>query len=378
MSMVFSFGQPLLDPARKTGLVLCGMGGPDGPEAVEPFLRNLFRDPAILPMPKWLGFGLSRMLARRRAPAVRLRYAAISPDSASPQLQTTTEQALELARRMNLAGDHSSLPTDVPPRGQVVGGVAMRYWHPFPKEAIAQLLDQGVEQFLVVPTYPQFAGATTGSTLEFVRKGVESLAPAATVHEVVDWHMLPGYLQALAEPVSAAVTGWMGMGADPKECAVVYVAHSLPEKFIERGDPYLDQVNASVEGASRRVETAVFEQDRQGFLADMSFRNSDSKTRVAFQSKVGPIKWLGPEVTREVGRLANAGCRRLFVQPISFTCEHVETLHELDIELRDIAAGLGIEDFARGPALNLHPGWLDSLASELTATAFEPEVGAHV
>ncbi len=266
----------------------------------------------------------------------------------------------------------------------------MRYWPPFPKRTIADLLDQGAEQFLVVPAYPHYAGATTGSTLQFVREGIESLAPAATVREVIDWHMLPGYLEALAEPVTAAITDWITEQHDPRECALLYVAHSLPEKFIEQGDPYLDLVSASVEEAHRMVTAAVTERvdtdlaaNRSslavpGFMANLASQNDGSEPRLVFQSKVGPIKWLGPEITAEVDRLAAKGCRRLFVQPVSFTCEHIETLHELDIQLKEHVSDLGFEDFARGPALNLHSGWLDSMASELIATAFEPKVSAHV
>ena len=364
--------QPLLDPARKTGLILCGMGGPDGPEAVEPFLRNLFRDPCILPVPRWLTPALSWLLARRRAPFVRRRYAMISPDSATPQLETTRDQATLLAGRL---GD-SQLPT--------IAAVAMRYWHPFPRETIDELLKQGAEQFLVVSAYPQYAGATTGSTLKFVREGIEAAAPGAAVHEVNQWHLLPGYLQALAEPVAAALGGWMDQQAPPGECALLYVAHSLPEKFIEQGDPYLDQVTATAAAAHKIVESALAGKDEQHFLtkmyeqAGLGGQGDDPGPKVVFQSKVGPIKWLGPQIKEEVGRLAAAGCRRLFVQPLSFSCEHIETLHELDIALKSDAARLGIEDFARGPALNLHTGWLNSLADELVAGAFELEVEPHV
>jgi ferrochelatase len=100
--------------------------------------------------------------------------------------------------------------------------------------------------------------------------------------------------------------------------------------------------------------------------------------RLVFQSKVGPIRWLGPLITAEVPRLAAAGCRRLFVQPVSFTCEHIETLHELDIELNEQAGQLGIAEFRRGPALNLAPVWLDSLAEALAARAFPAEVRTDV
>lgn len=354
--------QPRLDPARRTGLIVCGMGGPDGPEAVEPFLRNLFRDPCILPVPRLLTPALSWLIARRRSPFVRARYAMISPDSSTPQLQTTRDQAALLALRLNAAGL------------DVVDGVAMRYWHPFPGQTAAELIARGAEQFLVVPAYPQYACATTGSTLKFVREGIEQHAPDAVIHDVMDWHLLPGYVQAIAEPAIDAVRGWIAEGADPRECALLYVAHSLPQKFVDQGDPYLDQVTAGVRAAHARLHEALDDREGRHFLAALG---CGSGPALVFQSKVGPIKWLGPEITAEIGRLAGMECRRVFVQPVSFTCEHVETLHELDIELKEDVAALGVTDFARGAALNLNTGWLDSLAGELARTAFVPQERAH-
>lgn len=351
--------QPRLDPARKTGLILCGMGGPDGAAAVEPFLRNLFRDPCILPVPRLLTPALSWLIARRRAPFVRERYALISPDSSTPQLQTTRDQGVELARRLAAAGL------------SVVDGVAMRYWHPFPDQTVAELLEMGAEQFLVVPAYPQYACATTGSTLKFVQESIDALAPGAAVHQVNDWHRLPGYVQAVADPAIAALSTWIAEDRDPRECALLYVAHSLPEKFVTQGDPYLGQVTATVQAAHKVISSRLDCREGQHFLAGLPGPDGEAGPLLAFQSKVGPIKWLGPEVTAEVARLAATGCRRLFVQPVSFTCEHVETLHELDIELKGEAVRLGIEHFARGAALNLDAGWLDSLA-ELLLTAFDP------
>ena len=142
-----------LDPTRTTGLIMCGMGGPDGPDAVEPFLRNLFADPAIFPVPKPFGPLLGRFIAKVRAPGVRRNYLTISPDGATAQLPTTRRQGEELARRLGTRGRRT------------VSGVAMRYWRPYPDETVPELRSRGAEQFLVVPTYPQYSCATNGSTL---------------------------------------------------------------------------------------------------------------------------------------------------------------------------------------------------------------------
>lgn len=358
---VDAYPAPRLDPAGRTGLVLCGMGGPDGPGAVEPFLRNLFRDPQIFPVPPLLAPVLGWAIAKRRSPGVRERYRIVSPDSVTPQLGTTRLQAGLLARRLGEAG------LDVLP------DIAMRYWRPFPDETVARLLAAGAGQFLVVPMYPQFSAATNGSTLDFVLASLRRLAPEAPVHVVPDWHLLTGFLDALAAPAAAHLEDWARAGADPGESALVYVAHSLPYSFIRRGDCYEERTAATVAAVHARVTAAL----RRAGYGDWQERlmAGGRSPLVTYQSRVGPVKWLEPNVEAETKRLAASGCRRLFVQPVSFTCEHIETLLELDIELKETAEKAGLHDFARGRALNDDATWLDSLAAHLRAAAFGGEGG---
>jgi ferrochelatase len=292
---------------------------------------------------------------------VRERYARISPDSATPQLETTARQGDELARRLTASGYPTKAAT------------GMRYWHPLPDAAVTALLELGATQFLVIPMYPQYSAATSGSTLAFVMAAIARYAPEAAVHVVADWHRLEGYLAAVAEPTSASLSAWRAAGAEPETCALLYVAHSMPESFIRKGDPYLAQTEASVRAIHGRVADVFVGAEPRSWLP-RAFGGRDP--RLVFQSKVGPIRWLGPLITEEVVRLAAAGCRRLLVQPVSFTCDHVETLYELDIELREQAERLGIAEFRRGPALNLAPAWLDSLADAVARRAFATEVRA--
>lgn len=352
------YPRTLLDPTRTTGLILCGMGGPDGPAAVEPFLRNLFADPAIFPIPRPFGPLVGRLIAKVRAPGVRRRYLTISPDGATAQLPTTLHQGEKLARLLGAAGRRT------------VAGAAMRYWRPYPDETISALRSRGAEQFLVVPTYPQYSCATNGSTLGFVMDSLERLAPEAPLHVVPQWGLEPGFIAALARGAAASLFAWAETGADPAECAWINVAHSLPMKFIDGGDPYLEQTQATVDAVHAAVVAILAEAGHGGWLAGVP--GGDSPL-LAFQSRVGPIKWLGPEVTASVKRLARAGCRRLHVQPVSFTCEHIETSMELDIELKEDAGKLGIGDFRRGAALNLDEGWLASMAAGLAGAAFTAE-----
>ncbi len=359
MMTIDTFPQAKLDPSRTTGLILCGMGGPDRPEAVQPFLRNLFADPLIFPVPRLFAGIAGRLIAWRRAPEVRKRYAMISSDSATPQLPTTRNQAAYLAAKISATG-RATLP-----------GVAMRYWNPFPNEAVAELMGAGARQFLIVPTYPQFSGATNGSTINFVIDALKKVVPAAPIHVVADWHLVPGFIESLARPVIAQMTRWAEGDAEPEQCALQYVAHSLPESFIRKGDPYLERTQATVNAVHAMVERTLRDAGHGAWLERVA---GGSEPCLSFQSKVGPIAWLGPQIDEEVPRLAEAGIRRLFVQPVSFTCEHIETLLELDIELKAQAAGLGIEEFQRGEALNLNEIWLDSLTDHLIHEAFGPEV----
>lgn len=360
MRAIDTFPQAALDPSRTTGLILCGMGGPDRPEAVQPFLRNLFADPLIFPVPRLFAGIAGRFIAWKRAPEVRERYAMISPDSATPQLPTTRNQAAYLAAKISSTG-RSTLP-----------GVAMRYWDPFPSEAVTELMGAGAVQFLIVPTYPQYSGATNGSTINFVIDELKKVVPAAPIHVVADWHLVPGFIEALAQPVIDQLTHWADRKIDPGECALQYVAHSLPESFIRKGDPYLERTQATVNAVHAKVKEALSALEHTAWLGRLA---GGPEPSLSFQSKVGPIAWLGPQIDEEVPRLARTGIRRLFVQPVSFTCEHIETLLELDIELKAQARNLGIEDFNRGAALNLNEIWLDSLTDHLIENSFAPEVG---
>jgi ferrochelatase len=245
----------------------------------------------------------------------------------------------------------------------------MRYWNPFPEEAVADLMGNGADQFLIVPAYPQYSAATNGSTLIFVLDALRRLAADAKVHALADWHLLPGYVEALAQPVIERLSHWANDGIDVDECVLLYVAHSLPESFIRKGDPYLDRTRETIKAVHDLV-TRALEAAHPSWLAGVT---GGTNPRLVFQSKVGPIRWLGPQIDEEVPRLAAAGCRRLMVQPVSFTCEHIETLLELDIELKEQALHEGIVEFQRGPALNLNETWLVSLANHLADVAFSAE-----
>lgn len=354
-----SFPTARLDPTLPTGLILCGMGGPDGPTAVRPFLRNLFRDPTIFPVPRPIAPALGWTIAACRAPAVRRRYRLMSPDCVSPQMDTTARQAAAIAETLANYG-LTALPA-----------IAMRYWRPLPDETVQSLRTRGTRQYLVVPMYPQYSSATNGSTLDFVMRSLRRLHPGAPVHVVAGWGLLPGFLAALARPVAARLLAWAEAGVFPRECGLIYVAHSLPQSFIDRGDPYLAHTRATVQAVHERVMKTLTVAGHEAWAGAMLH---DLPPQPSFQSRVGPIKWIGPEVIHVVRELAAAGRRRLMLQPVSFTCEHIETLIELDVELKETATHLGVEEFHRGPTLNLDAEWLKAMAAMLADKAFNAEV----
>ncbi len=353
------FPRQALDPSLRTGLILCGMGGPDSPAAVRPFLRNLFKDPLIFPVPRVVAPLLGAAISTLRAPAARTRYRQMSPSCESPQRETTRMQAVSLARHMGAFGL------------QAEPGIAMRYWHPFVEETVPDLVKKGVQQFLVIPMYPQYSTATSGSTLTAVWQGIRVTMPEARIHMVTGWGLLPGFLHALATPVAEQLITWAEADASPAECALVFVAHSLPHSLINAGDQYLDHTLATVEAVNEIIRKTLQEAGHKRWLAELQ---GPAGPCLTFQSKVGPVKWLGPEVKTMVAELAAHGCRQLLVQPISFTCEHIETLVELDMELRAEAISLGITEFHRGPALNLDEHWLKAMAAMLVDQAFNTEV----
>lgn len=352
-----------LKPDLPTGLILAGMGGPDRLADIRPFLRNLFRDPAILPLPRPIASPLAAVIAAFRARAVAGKYKALwsdlkNSDQPDSQLGWTKLQAARLEKLLRDAGLN------------ITATVAMRYWHPFSDEAVRELLACGVSQFVLVPTYPQYSQATSGSLFDELHRALTRLAPQAPVARLVDWHLLPGYLDTLASNVESVLRDWRDAGRQPAACGLLFVAHGLPERFIRAGDPYLKQTLGTLAASHALLASRLT--DHRDWWREL---RGGKSPLLAFQSRLGPVRWIGPDVTAEVGRLAAEGCKYLMVQPVSFTCEHIETLHELDVELAAHAHSCGVTEFNRGPALNLDRQWLSSLAAHIAAEIFGVAIG---
>ncbi len=302
------------------------MGGPDTLSAVRPFLANLFSDKELIRLPAavvtqplfaWLVSGF-------RARHVREYYADIGGGSPIARITEAQARALESA----LAGASPGRDFRV--------FVGMRYWHPSTKQAVLQMKDEGVSDILALPLYPHYCAATTGSSLNDLKRRLRWAGIAAPLREIRSYPDNPGYVAALSGKISEAIKGIPTDGMH-----LLFSAHGVPKYFIDEGDPY--------EAEIRRCVSAV------------ATWFPGVRRSISYQSRAGRAVWLGPDTVDETKRLAAAGVKTLVVVPISFVSEHIETLHELDIRLRADALAAGIERFVRVPTLGDDPAFIATL-----------------
>lgn len=314
---------------KKIAVVLFQLGGPDSLEAVEPFLYNLFQDPDIIDFPG--AFLARKLLARRiaasRSKPIRKHYSEIGGKSPINELTNLQAKALEKTLRLT----H--------PDTRVL--VAMRYWHPLTEEVIRELKQGAFDEVILLPLYPQYSKATTFSSMNEWRRICERLEFSAPTRLVCCYPSHPSYISALVGNIRQTLDRFSGIAA--ADIDLVFSAHGVPVDFIRKGDPY-----------KLHVEETVRQILRQG---DWS-----SPHVIAYQSKVGPARWLEPSLTGVIQSLAAAGRKNLLVIPVAFVTEHIETLHEINIEAREEAEHAGIARFEMMPALNDHPEFIACLA----------------
>ena len=316
----------------RVAIVLFNLGGPDRPEAIKPFLSNLFNDPAILRVPFFVRPFLARALTRARlAPAIA-SYAKLG--GYSPLLELTRAQATAL---------ESALP-----ELEARCFVAMRYWHPFSVEAAREVKAWGPDEIVLLPLYPQFSTTTTGSSLTVWREAAARVGLAVPVTTICCYPDMPLFTGALAAAVRAAWTEMRGR-VPAHSVRVLFSAHGLPEAIVQAGDPYQWQVERTVH--------AVLQ----------AWGDGQVDWVICYQSRATPQKWLEPSTEHEIERAARDGTA-LVVVPIAFISEHSETLVELDIDYRELAERLGVPFYARVPAQNADPGFIGALAGLVRAS----------
>lgn len=320
---------------RRVAVVLFNLGGPDAPEAVRPFLENLFTDPAILRVPGFVRPWLGRFIAARRTKAATENYAILG--GKSPLRELTEEQARALEAALNAgagrAGDEETFRCFV----------AMRYWHPFSDEAARAVRDWGATEVVLLPLYPQFSTTTTGSSMaawEAAAKAIGLQRPTVTV---CCWHSDGDFAAATAAIVRAARGKALAELPPGTGLRVLFSAHGLPETIVKQGDPYQWQVERTV--------AAVVEA--------MGIDGLDHQ--VCYQSRVTPQRWLSPS-TEEALEAAAEDKVAVLVCPIAFVSEHSETLVELDVEYREAAHKLGVPGYFRVPTQNSDAGFIAALA----------------
>jgi ferrochelatase len=312
---------------QRVAVVLFNLGGPDEPDAVRPFLFNLFNDPAIIAAPGPVRWLLARIISTRRAPTARENYAIMG--GGSPLLPNTERQASALEAALENTGDVRCF-------------ISMRYWHPFADEAAQNVKEYGPDLIVLLPLYPQYAAATSGSSLADWDRAARKFGLATPGRTICCYPEERGFISAMAVLTAEAWKKASESGA-PR---ILFSAHGLPKREIERGDPYQWQVERSARA-----------------VADLVSRKLGRETEwlVCYQSRVGPLEWIGPYTDHEIERAGDEG-RPVVVVPLAFVSEHVETLVELDVEYRELAKQRGVPAYERVRTVGEESAFIDGLA----------------
>ncbi len=311
---------------EKIGVILFNLGGPLSTDDIEEFLFNLFMDPYIIEIPLrgFLRRSLARFMAKRRADKTAHYYEVMG--GKSPQYELTMKQAIALEKVLCETFDAKVY-------------VGMRYFKPTIEEAYKTLLKGNIENVILLPLYPHYSRTTTLSSFAEWDRVTKNLSGRMKVLQIEGYHDYPLYIDAVVERISEALSRFLSGVRD--KVYMLFSAHGVPERIIRRGDPYQRQI----------IETV--------HLVSKKFPNPHS---LAYQSRVGPVKWLGPPTLEEIKRLAANEVKNLLVVPISFVSEHSETLYEVNYLFRSEAKQAGIEHFEMMPALNDSPKFIEALS----------------
>jgi protoporphyrin/coproporphyrin ferrochelatase len=308
----------------RRAVVLFNLGGPDSLEAVRPFLFNLFNDKAIFRLPQPFRALLAAVVAKRRTPTATEIYRHLG--GGSPLLPNTEAQARALYRALGGGDDLKVF-------------IAMRYWHPFTVQTVAEVQAWGPDEIILLPLYPQYSTTTTASSLDAWHEAARFLRLKMPTRSVCCYPIGAGFISAVADRIAPILEGARLQGR-PR---LLLSAHGLPEKVVQGGDPYRFQC----------------EQTAAAIVAKLGIADLDWV--VCYQSRVGPLKWIGPSTDEEIRRAA-ADKVPVVIAPIAFVSEHSETLVEIEIEYRKLAQDAGVPYFARVPTVDDSPSFIAELA----------------
>ena len=309
----------------KKAVILFNLGGPDKLENVEPFLFNLFNDPAILNLPAFLRYPLAKLISNRRAPTAKKIYKELG--GSSPILQLTIEQSNALEKKLN-ESDHNN---------DYRCFIVMRCWHPRAEDVINKVKAYNPEEVVLLPLYPQYSAATSGSSInewkEVCKKNNYRTKTSTICCYPTDNFFIKSHVEGIRKKVK-----------NLENYKLIFSAHGLPQKNIKDGDPYQWQVEQSVEK----------------IVNNLGIKKLDWV--LSYQSRVGPLKWIGPSTDDIIIENSKLG-RKIVLVPIAFVSEHSETLVELDIEYKELADVNGCSEYIRVPALGTDLNFINSLSS---------------
>jgi len=309
----------------KKAVILFNLGGPDKLENVEPFLFNLFNDPAILNLPSLFRFPLAKLIANRRAPTAKKIYEELG--GSSPILKLTSEQAAALEIKLNSDDDLSDYKCFV----------VMRCWHPRAENVIKKVINYNPDEIILMPLYPQYSAATSGSSIkewnDICVKNNFKVKTSTICCYPTDKNFIKAHKTEIIKIIE-----------NLKSFKLIFSAHGLPEKNIKKGDPYQWQVEQSV---NKIVES-------------LNIENLD--WILSYQSRVGPLKWIGPSTEDIIVENSKLG-KHIVLVPIAFVSEHSETLVELDIEYKELASKNGCKNYLRVPALGTNKNYIETMSN---------------
>jgi protoporphyrin/coproporphyrin ferrochelatase len=297
---------------KKTAVVLFNLGGPDNLDAVQPFLFNLFYDPAIITVPNPLRWFIAKAISKRRAPIARNIYRQIG--NKSPILEQTLQQSAALEKKLTSLNENEDYKCFV----------FMRYWHPFAKEVVEQVKSYEPDEIILLPLYPQYSITTTGTGLIEWNKYAEKAPLTVPYKVIVEYPDNPFFIDTIADLIREKLKDIK----HKSEYRILLSAHGLPKKTIESGDRYQTHVERTCSALMENLKT----------------ENLDHV--ICYQSRVGPLEWIGPSTDDEIIR-AGADNKKIIMVPVAFVSEHSETLVELDIEYKELANENNIKDYIR-------------------------------
>ena len=307
----------------KKAVVLFNLGGPDKLDSVKPFLFNLFNDPAILDLPKILRYPLAKLIANRRAPIAKKIYEELG--GSSPILKLTEEQSLLLEKKLNLSQSKYQFKTFV----------VMRCWHPRASETIQKLKVFDPDEIILLPLYPQYSASTSGSSIKEWHQLCNTQNFQVKTSTICCYPTDDYFINAHVNLIGQKIKNL-------KNFKLIFSAHGLPERNIKKGDPYQWQIEQTVEKIVTKMD-----------IEELNYI-------LSYQSRVGPLKWIGPSTDSVIIENSKLG-KDLIIVPIAFVSEHSETLVELDIEYKKLADKNGCKNYIRIPALGTNENFIKSM-----------------